>query len=204
MIEPLDIAVVGETVARLAASPNLRLAANVSGRTIVSPNFVSAVRGMLAKTPLEPGQLLLEITESAAIDDLAQADRHLKALREEGCVICLDDFGAGAASLAYLQQLTLDIVKIDGRFIRELQHGGRESTFIRHLVHMCTELGVKTQAEMVENAQAEDAVRRAGVDYAQGWYYGAPASQPVQPEIHPAPPPVTPAARRRGSVDTWG
>jgi EAL domain-containing protein (putative c-di-GMP-specific phosphodiesterase class I) len=203
MIEPLDIAVVGETVARLAASPKLRLAANVSGRTIVSPNFVTAVQAMLAKTPLPPGQLLLEITESAAIDDLALADRHLNALRQLGCVICLDDFGAGAASLAYLQQLTLDIVKIDGRFIRELQHGGRESTFIRHLVHMCTELGVKTLAEMVENAQAEDAVRRAGVDYAQGWYYGAPADHPAQPEIATLAP-VTPAARRRGTVDTWG
>ena len=203
MIEPLDIAVVGETVARLAVSPKLRLAANVSGRTIVSANFVEAVRTMLAKTPLAAGQLLLEITESAAIDDLALADRHLNALRELGCVICLDDFGAGAASLAYLQQLTLDIVKIDGRFIRELQHGGRESTFIRHLVHMCTELGVKTLAEMVENAQAEDAVRRAGVDYAQGWYYGAPADHPAQPEIATLAP-VTPAARRRGAVDTWG
>ena len=148
--------------------------------------------------------MLLEITESAAIDDLALADRHLQALRAIGCIICLDDFGAGAASLAYLQQLTLDIVKIDGRFIRELQHGGRESTFIRHLVHMCTELGVKTLAEMVENAQVENAVRRAGVDYAQGWLYGAPGGLPIDPEPAPALAPVSPAARRRGTVDTWG
>ena len=204
MIEPLDIAVLGETVRLLAASPKLRLAANVSGRTIVSPNFVAAVQTMLAKTPLGPGQLLLEITESAAIDDLALADQHLQALRAAGCIICLDDFGAGAASLAYLQQLTLDIVKIDGRFIRELQHGGRESTFIRHLVHMCTELGVKTLAEMVENVQAEDAVRRAGVDYAQGWLYGAPGDLPTYAEPAPALAPAAPAARRRGTVDTWG
>jgi EAL domain-containing protein (putative c-di-GMP-specific phosphodiesterase class I) len=163
---------------------------------------------MLVKTPLAPGQLLLEVTESAAIDDLTLADRHLQALRAAGCIICLDDFGAGAASLAYLQQLTLDIVKIDGRFIRELQHGGRESTFIRHLVHMCAELGVKTLAEMVENAQAENAVRRAGVDYAQGWLYGAPGDLPVNaeptPALAPTLAPVLPAARRRGTVDTWG
>ena len=121
-------------------------------------------------------------------------------------MICLDDFGAGAASLAYLQQLTLDIVKIDGRYIRELQHGGRESTFIRHLVRMCAELKVRTIAEMVENAAAEDAVRRAGVDFAQGWLYGAPGEIPVQ---HPAPVAAVaaarrPAARRVGSVDSWG
>jgi EAL domain-containing protein (putative c-di-GMP-specific phosphodiesterase class I) len=204
MIEPLDIAVVEETVARLAAEPGLKLAANVSGRTIISPAFIQAVRQMLAKSPTVAGRLLLEITESAAIDDLALADRHLSTLRQEGCVICLDDFGAGAASLAYLQQLTLDIVKIDGRYIRELQHGGRESTFIRHLVRMCAELKVRTIAEMVENAAAEDAVRRAGVDFAQGWLYGAPSDAPasvIAPAVVGTP---RPAARRVGSVDSWG
>jgi EAL domain-containing protein (putative c-di-GMP-specific phosphodiesterase class I) len=205
LIEHLDIAVVEQTVAKLLAAPKLKLAANISGRTIGSPAFVEAVRQMLVKTPSARNRLLFEITESAAIDDLAVADTHLKALRSEGCVICLDDFGAGAASLAYLQQLTLDIVKIDGRYIRELQHGGRESTFIRHLVHMCAELGVKTLAEMVENSQAEEAVRRAGVDYAQGWFYGAPAERPeATAEAVPALPPVKPAARRVGAVDSWG
>lgn len=207
MIEPLDIAVVEATVERLVANPGLMLAANVSGRTIISPAFVNAVRRTVDRNPGVSGRLMLEITESAAIDDLALADQHLKALRALGCVICLDDFGAGAASLAYLQQLTLDIVKIDGRFIRELQHGGRESTFIRHLVHMCSELGVKTLAEMVENAQAEEAVRRAGVDFAQGWLYGAPAELPkmAPPEkATPIPTTIKPAVRRVGAVDSWG
>ena len=67
---------------------------------------------------------MFELTESAALDDLALADRHLHALRELGCEICLDDFGAGAASLAYLQQLRLDVLKIDGRYIRDLQQSG--------------------------------------------------------------------------------
>ncbi|WP_332768533.1 EAL domain-containing protein [Phenylobacterium sp.] len=206
LIEALDIAVVEQTIAKLASDPQLKLAANISGRTITSPAFVQATKTMLAGTPEACGRLLFEITESAAIDDLALADRHLKALRSEGCMICLDDFGAGAASLAYLQQLTLDIVKIDGRYIRELQHGGRESNFIRQLVTMCSELGVKTLAEMVENANAEEAVRRAGVDFAQGWFYGAPADTPEQPTgaavdtlAH-----VKPAARRMGSVEGWG
>jgi EAL domain-containing protein (putative c-di-GMP-specific phosphodiesterase class I) len=159
LIEPLDIAVVEQTIERLAANPALKLAANISGRTITSSAFVETVKKMLAAKPNASGRLLFELTESAAIDDMALADRHLQALRGEGCLVCLDDFGAGAASLAYLQQLSLDIVKIDGRYIRELQHGGRESTFIRHLVFMCGELGVKTLAEMVESAQAEEAVR---------------------------------------------
>lgn len=201
LIEPLDLAVVEQTIEKLAFDPKLSLAANISGRTIVSPGFVEAVRRMLADRPAAARRLLFEITESAAIDDLSTADKHLKALRAMGVKICLDDFGAGAASLAYLQQLTLDVVKIDGRYIRELQHGGRESTFIRHLVTMCSELGVKTLAEMVENAQAEEAVRRAGVDYAQGWHYGAPTEQPLT-SANPTSQ-IRPAIRRVGAVEGW-
>ena len=204
MIESLDLAIVDQTIARLAAQPGLKLAANVSGRTIVSSGFVEAVRQRLAKTPSAAGRLLLEITESAAIDDLALADRHLAALRREGCVICLDDFGAGAASLAYLQQLTLDIVKIDGRFIRELQHGGRESAFIRQLVRLCASLKVLTIAEMVETTAAEDAVRRAGVDFAQGWLYGAAGDLPRFTHGPTLSGSRHSAARRTGTVDSWG
>ncbi|WP_421932553.1 EAL domain-containing protein [Phenylobacterium sp.] len=203
LIEPLDLAVVERTLDKLVADPALHLAANISGRSIISSSFVEAVRDMLASHPKAEGRLLFELTESAAIEDLALADRHLQALRAEGILICLDDFGAGAASLAYLQQLSLDIVKIDGRYIRELQHGGRESTFIRHLVSMCGELGVKTLAEMVETPQAEEAVRRAGVDYAQGWLYGAPSEQPTGPLSATAATSVRPG-RRVGAVDSWG
>jgi EAL domain-containing protein (putative c-di-GMP-specific phosphodiesterase class I) len=211
LIEPLDLAVVEQTIERLAADPSLKLAANISGRTITSSAFVAAVQKMLAAKPAAVGRLLFELTESAAIEDMALADRHLQVLRGEGCLVCLDDFGAGAASLAYLQQLSLDIVKIDGRYIRELQHGGRESTFIRHLVFMCGELGVKTLAEMVESPQAEEAVRKAGVDYAQGWLYGAPSDVPVMHAISSVAtasaagaPGMRSALRRVGEVESWG
>ena len=206
LIEPLDLAVVEQTIDQLVANPKLKLAANISGRTITSGDFVTSVKKMLDAKPAAAGRLLFELTESAAIDDLALADRHLKALRSEGCLICLDDFGAGAASLAYLQQLSLDIVKIDGRYIRELQHGGKESTFIRHLVFMCGELGVKTLAEMVETTQAEEAIKKAGVDYAQGWLYGAASDIPLAPAsvVTAAGNLVKPAARRVGSVEGWG
>lgn len=193
LIEPLDLAILTEALRVLEREPKHRLAVNISGRTIGSDAFVSRAIALLRAKPATRDRLVLEITESAAIDDLAQADRRLAALREAGCEICLDDFGAGAASLAYLQQLTVDIVKIDGRYIRELQHGGRESTFIRHLVNMCRELGVETLAEMVETADAERAVRLAGVDYAQGWFYG-PASETLELKIKP--PAMRPALAR--------
>jgi EAL domain-containing protein (putative c-di-GMP-specific phosphodiesterase class I) len=202
LIEPLDLAIVERTIQLLDEDESLTLAVNISGRTIGSYEFVEKVRGLIGAHPKVRKRLIFELTESAAIDDLALADRHLQALRAEGCRICLDDFGAGAASLAYLQQLSLDVVKIDGRYIRELQHGGRESTFIRHLVTMCGELGVKTLAEMVETPQVEEAVRRAGVDFAQGWLYGPAADMPVKPFAEA--PPVRVVSRRKGAVESWG
>ena len=200
LIEGLDFAIAERAVGELTADPKLKLAVNVSGRTIISPSFPAAMKALIGGKKALKGRLVFEITESAAIEDLALADRHIQALRALGCTVCLDDFGAGAASLAYLQQLSLDMVKIDGRYIRELQHGGRESTFIRHLVSMCAELSVQTLAEMVETTAAEEAVRRAGVDYAQGYLYGAPAARPGPAANRTGPV----AARRVGAVEGWG
>jgi EAL domain-containing protein (putative c-di-GMP-specific phosphodiesterase class I) len=149
----------------------------------MSGGFVTRVLGLLKGRPDVRGRLMFELTESAAVEDLALADRHIQAFRRAGCEVCLDDFGAGAASLAYLQQLTLDMLKIDGRYIRDLQVGGREATFVKHLVNMCAELNVRTLAEMVETPEAQDAVRAAGVDYAQGWLYGRASDTPIDAEV---------------------
>ncbi len=178
LIGALDSAILEETLAVLQREPRQILAVNVSGRSLISEGFVGRAVQLLKSRPSVRGRLLIELTESAAVEDLALADRHLKALRDAGCEICLDDFGAGAASLAYLQQLTLDILKIDGRYIRDLQHGGRESTFVKHLVNMCAELNIRTLAEMVETVEAEHAVQQAGVDYGQGWLYGRALDAP--------------------------
>jgi EAL domain-containing protein (putative c-di-GMP-specific phosphodiesterase class I) len=200
LIENLDMAVVERVVAEIDADAKLKVAVNVSGRTITSASFIEKVAAMVKARPDLDGRLMFELTESATIDDLALADRHIQVLRKLGCEVCLDDFGSGAASLAYLQQLSLDLVKIDGRYIRELQHGGRESTFIRHLVQMCGELGVQTLAEMVETTATEEAVRKAGVDYGQGYLYGQATDRPGPPL--PRTSPV--AARRMGAKETWG
>lgn len=196
LIESLDLAILDQTVKLLAGKPNLKLAVNISGRTIAGDAFVEAAEDLTRRYPGIKGRLMLELTESAAIEDLPAADRRLRALRAQGCDICLDDFGAGAASLAYLQQLSLDILKIDGRYIRDLQVGGREAAFVKHLVRLCRDLKVQTLAEMVENPTAEEAVRAAGVGLAQGWLYGLPADQPGPPLVSEAPATVRPALAR--------
>ncbi|WP_425994162.1 EAL domain-containing protein [Caulobacter sp. DWR1-3-2b1] len=204
LIEELDHAIVEQAVKRLVQdrSGELKLAVNVSGRTIVNESFVDNVSRILARFDQAKGRLIFEITESAAVDDLPRANRHIQALRSLGSLVCLDDFGAGAASFAYLQELDLDIVKIDGRYVRELAGNGRDGVMVRRLVEMCRDLKIRTVAEMVETVEVEDVVRAAGVDFAQGWLFGRPADQP-QPALKPASP-VKPAARRAGASESWG
>jgi EAL domain-containing protein (putative c-di-GMP-specific phosphodiesterase class I) len=175
------------------------IAVNVSGRTIVSTGYVEAM-SRLGKAGDLAGKLIFEVTETAAISDLALAQRHIQALQTVGYQVCLDDFGSGAASFAYLQQLKVDVVKIDGSYVRELTSSGRDDAMIRHLVNLCRELKVETVAEMVETKSTDDILRRAGVDYAQGWLYGQPAMEP-QPPLKVISPP---AARRAGAKEQWG
>jgi EAL domain-containing protein (putative c-di-GMP-specific phosphodiesterase class I) len=177
----------------------LRLAVNVSGRTIVSRGFIEGV-GRLAQGGDLAGRLIFEITETAALDDFRLAQRHIEALQALKFQVCLDDFGAGAASFAYLQQLRVDVVKIDGSYVRELTSSGRDDALIRHLVRLCKELKVKTVAEMVETQPVADVLERSGVDYAQGWLYGQATTEPVAGLKGSLPT----AARRRGVVEQWG
>jgi len=210
VIEDLDRAVAEEAMKRLKADrqDRMKLAVNVSGRSIVSTGFVRAMLA-LDPSPRYRKRMIIEVTESAAITDLDLAQHHIEALQGAGYQVCLDDFGAGAASFAYLRALKVDIVKIDGSYVRELTASGRDDAMIRHLVNLCRELKVETVAEMVETHAVEDILRRAGVDYAQGWLFGQPASEP-QPALKPgqvAPPPGQShpvVARRAGAKDQWG
>jgi EAL domain-containing protein (putative c-di-GMP-specific phosphodiesterase class I) len=204
LIEELDHAIVEQAVKKLANDQErkLKLAVNVSGRTIVNETFVDHISRLLAKHDEAKGRLIFEVTETAAIDDLPRANRHIQSLRGMGSMVCLDDFGAGSSSFAYLQQLSLDIVKIDGRYVRELADNGRDGAMVRRLVELCRDLNIRTVAEMVETVEVADIVRAAGVDFAQGWLYGKPADKPG-PALRPNPA-VAVVARRAGASESWG
>ncbi len=204
LIEELDQAVVEQVIRQLKGdrTGKIRLAANISGRSIGSEIFVAGLERMIKADGRLKNRLIFEVTESAAIDDLDVANRHIQSLRGLGCKVCLDDFGAGAASFAYLQRLSVDVVKIDGRYVRDLASDGRDGALVRHLVQLCKELKVKTVAEMVETPEIEDAARRAGVDFAQGWLYGRPADRPEPAILREVAAPVV--ARRAGLKEQWG
>ena len=113
--------------------------------------------------------------------------------------MCLDDFGAGAASFEYLRRLSVDTVKIDGSFVRALDEGERARTLIAHLVKLCADLGLETVGEMVETEAQAEALRDLGVAMGQGWLFGRPTPEPVTTA-----PAGQVAARRVGEVAAWG
>jgi EAL domain-containing protein (putative c-di-GMP-specific phosphodiesterase class I) len=200
LIEGFDLAVAEKALGRLRrpGAGLLKFAVNVSGASLADDRYVQALLRMTAANPDERRRLIVEVTESAALADIGAANRRLGALRSAGIKVCIDDFGAGAASYDYLHGLSVDTVKIDGRFVQGLDSDPRGRTMIGHLVEMCGALGVETIAEMIETQAVADILRELGVDHGQGWLFGKAELEPrttLASSVEPA--------RRRGAVTAW-
>ena len=173
---------------------------NISGSSLSDDTYVQTLLKLTQPNPEVRSRLLVEVTETSTVGDLVEANRRLASLREAGIMVCLDDFGVGAASFEYLQSLSVDIVKIDGSFIRDIVDNARTRTLLSHLVGLCRSLKVATIAEMIETTKQADAVRALGVDMGQGYLFGRPSAEPAMP----APVTATPVRRRQGEVTGWG
>lgn len=209
LVERFDMAMVEAVVDKLLKKDgaDLHLAVNVSGRSLMSPSFHEALIRFLRERQAPKQRLMFEVTESAALTDLNIADNHIQALRLSGYPVCLDDFGSGGASFPYLKMLTVDLVKIDGQYVRELTRSSREGEMIRHLVNMCRSLKVETTAEMVEDFAVAEQLKELGVDYGQGFFFGRPQATPKRQEPAPADQKSLVSrlrGRRRGKTETWG
>ncbi|WP_296600559.1 EAL domain-containing protein [Phenylobacterium sp.] len=201
LVVEFDLAVVQSVVAALRESPiDVRIAANVSAFSLEAAGFVDGVLATTIAFPALRPRLLLEVTESHRLSDLAAANTQIQRLRSAGHVVCLDDFGAGSASLDYLRELEADIVKFDGKFIKQLDSRPRDATLLKRLAELCGELGIGTVAEMIENEDTAQHVAGLGVKLGQGWLFGRPGPRPAMPPVTSA----TPAARRQGANETWG
>lgn len=203
LIEGFDLVVAEKAVVQLKRPGRGQtcIAVNVSAASLAGDAYVDHLLRQTATTPDLRKRLMVEVTETAALADLDGADRRLRALRDAGIRICLDDFGAGAASFDYLGRLSLDTVKIDGHFMRDIADNARSRTLIGHLVKLCGDLHLSTVAEMVETEGQADAVKALGVGFGQGWLFGRPQDEPV---VAAPAPQVQPAVRRRGEVEAWG
>jgi len=176
LVLDIDRWVIGTAIDALVAHPypGLRFNVNVSGRTLEDGDFGDFVVRRLAKAGVAPGRLGFEITETAAVTNLAAARTLAQRLRASGCRISLDDFGAGFGSFVHLKKLPITGVKIDGEFVRGIDYGSRDTVLVQGIVDIARGLGISVVAEWVERSTQVDALGRLGVRVAQGFHLGKP------------------------------
>ncbi len=177
----IDRWVVRKSIGMLGALPHLpALAINLSARSFDDPSLPAYIAEQLQEAGVDPQRLLVELTETSAVSDLRDAERFIDALHRTGCQVCLDDFGTGFASFAYLKHLKVDVLKIDGMFIRNLTREQDNQVFVRAIIDVARGLGKRTVAEFVESQEIWDMLKTLGVDMVQGYHLDQPQAE------HPA------------------
>ncbi|WP_343116554.1 EAL domain-containing protein [Ostreiculturibacter nitratireducens] len=186
-MEPVETSELGRQIdclslelglATLAEEPSVRLAVNMSARSIGYPRWIKTLRRGLARDETIGERLILEITESSAMlmPDLVGVFMH--DLQMEGVAFALDDFGAGFTSFRYLREFYFDIVKIDGQFIQGIADSPDNQVLTEALLSISRHFDMFTVAENVENARDAAFLTSAGVDCLQGYHFGAPTLSP--------------------------
>ncbi len=158
----------------IAVPANRSVAINISGQTLGDVQFLEFVVECFDSTGAAPAQVCFEITESAVIANLDHARRFVGVLHGMGCEFALDDFGSGIGSFSNLKNLPLDYLKIDGSFMRNLERDTVNQAMVTAMIKLARTLNFKVIAEQVEDSAAEDAARKMGVDYLQGYAIGRP------------------------------
>ena len=152
---------------------------NLSGHSMGNQEFISFLLNKLQFSRVPCSKICLEITETAAMSNMKQAIALFTRFKELGCKIALDDFGSGLSSFGYLKKLPVDIVKIDGLFVREIDVNDGDRLMVRSINDLAKQMGKKTVAEFVENNRILDMLIDLGVDYAQGYLIGIPKPLPT-------------------------
>jgi len=154
------------------------LAVNLSGTSLNDDHFLEFVVAELQKYNLSPGAISFEITETAAIANLAKVVHFMRELKQLGCLFSLDDFGSGLSSFMYLKTLPVDYLKIDGQFVQQVTASTVDCCMVTAISQIANAMGLKTIAERVETADVLATLADIGVDYAQGYYIAEP--RPVE------------------------
>jgi len=175
LIRLVDRKVLELVVEELGQFPDAHLAMNVSGMTAMDRSWLRNVAAMLRGKPEIAGRLVVEITETASLDDIDECTRFVATLRDLGCKVALDDFGAGYTSFRHLKTLAVDMVKIDGSFIRNLRENRDNLLFVRTLLDLARNFKLDTVAECVEYEEEIALLRDEGVHLLQGYVFGKPS-----------------------------
>ncbi len=152
----------------------IKVSVNVSPIQLFQKDFTQMVKLTLGKHQLPSGYFGLEVTESVLIERFEQVVRSLKALKEEGIVIALDDFGTGYSSLSYLQELPLDVVKIDKSFLDDMAVSRKKQGLVNSIIQLSHQLDLKVVAEGLEERVQLELLKEAGCNWGQGYYFSRP------------------------------
>ena len=149
------------------------IAMNLSALSLTDDDMLAHIQRGLQRHGADPSRLILEVTETASISDMGRARAFCAGAQELGCAVALDDFGAGFGSFHYLKHLPFSYLKIDGAFIRGLPRSAHDQLVVKALVGLVREMGQQTIAEFVGDRETMQLLREFGVDYAQGFRWGA-------------------------------
>ncbi|MTI63713.1 EAL domain-containing protein [Methylophaga sp.] len=181
LIQSIDQFVIQQGIRQLSKlqkeGKDVKFAINLSGSMVDAPVLLPFLKRVIKKYEVDPSRLIFEVTETAAVSNLQQAKLMMTAIKALGCQFSLDDFGVGFASFSYMRQLPIDIIKIDGIFIKDLDKNADDQLFVKALIDVAKGLGRKTIAEFVENKDILTLLRQYGVDYAQGYHIGRPEAR---------------------------
>lgn len=147
---------------------------NLSGQSLSNLQFMQNCIDQIAHSDINPGRLCFEITETAMIQNLSNAIRSITILRDLGCKIALDDFGSGLSSFAYLKNLPVDYLKIDGSLVKEMDKDNVNVTMVKSIIHIGHSMGLKTIAEYVENDKVLNILQDLKIDFVQGYGVAKP------------------------------
>jgi EAL domain-containing protein (putative c-di-GMP-specific phosphodiesterase class I) len=179
LIRLVDHRVLELVVAELAASPEVSLSLNISPDTTMDPDWWAGIESLMRAYPGVAERLIVEITETVAIQDIDDLKSFVARLKNLGSRIAIDDFGAGYTSFRNLRKLAVDIVKIDGAFVQNIASSADDRAFVQTLIDLARRLKIKTVAEWVQDEEAADMLRDWGCDYIQGRLIGlASADRP--------------------------
>ena len=174
--EELDYAVACSALAAIAGGPHV--AVNLSGLSVQSEAFRQRLLALIDSMGTGNGRLLVELTETAEIDNVEAARATLDALRDRHVEICIDDFGAGGAAFRYLRDFRPQLVKIDGSFVQAAVSSERDRAFIVSMVQLAHSQDAEVAAEVIETEEVAALMADLGIAFGQGWLFGRPGALP--------------------------
>jgi diguanylate cyclase (GGDEF)-like protein/PAS domain S-box-containing protein len=185
LIHAIDHMVLRKAIAQSAQIQHrgrrIRLSINLSAHAFHDPELLPILSEAFDQYGADPSNFMFEITETAALEDLPAAKELMQTIKRLGCSFTLDDFGVGFSSFYYIRQLPIDVVKIDGSFIRNLAESPDDQILVKALCDVARGFGKKTTAEFVETAATLSVLEKMQIDYAQGFLIGIPAPADESP-----------------------